>query len=140
VQAAKRATAVVLAVVGWVLVYLTAAHSWALLTARESVVGPAGLVASEVVRIAPALVYFLAIGLVMAHLFAASAGLRWAALTAAIAMALEALAEQRVFYGGIDGLAIAVLAVNYLLPIVAAMGGASIVRLWQKPKGGTVAT
>ena len=138
-HAAKRAITVVLAVVGWALVYLTAAHSWALLTARESVVGPAGFVASEVVRVAPALAYFLAVGLVMAHLFGAAAGLRWATLTAAIAMALEALAEQRVFYGGIDGLAIAVLAVNYVLPIVAAMGGAVIVRLWQKPDG-TVAT
>jgi len=55
VQPAKRAIAVVLAVVGWALVYLTAAHSWAVLTARESVVGPAGFVAGEVVRIAPAL-------------------------------------------------------------------------------------
>jgi hypothetical protein len=139
-QAAKGSVAAVVAVVGWALVYLSVAHSWALLTARERVVGPTGFVASEVVRIAPTLVYFFAVGLVMALLFGAATGARWAALATAIAMALEALLEKQVFFGGIDALAVAVLAVNYLLPIAVATGGALIARLWQNPKGGTVAT
>jgi hypothetical protein len=55
-------------------------------------------------------------------------------------MALEALAEHQVFFGGIDPLAVAVLAVDYLLPIAVATSGAFFARLWQKPRGGTVAT
>ena len=137
---AKGSGAVVLAVVGWVLIYLSVVHSWALLTARETVVGPTGLVLSEVVRTAPALVYFYVVGVVMAQFFGVAAGTRWAALAAAMAMALEALVERHIFFGGIDPLAVAVLGVNYLLPIVLAVAGAFTVRLWDKPKGGPVAT
>jgi hypothetical protein len=137
---AKGTAAVVLILVGWVIVYLSVAHSWALLTARETIVGPAGHVLSEVVRIAPALLYFVVVGLVMALLFGSFAGARWAALATAIAMALEALAEQHTFFGGIDALAVAVLIVNYLLPIGVAIGGALIARLWEGPRSGTVAT
>ncbi|SRR5258706_2932908 len=139
-HAANRSIAVVVAVVGWVVVYLSVVHSWELLTARKAIVGPAGYVASEVVRIAPALIYFLAVGILYGAFFRPLAGARWATLTAAIAMALQALAEQQVFHGGIDALAVAVLSVNYLLPVVAATGGAFVARLWQKPDGGSLAT
>ena len=140
IRAAKGLGAVVLALVGWVLIYLSVVHSWTLLTARETVVGPAGLILHEAVRTAPALVYFYVVGVVMAQFFRLALGARWATLAAAIAMALEALAERQIFFGGIDLLAVAVLGVDYLLPVALAGAGALTARLWQKPKGGAVAT
>jgi hypothetical protein len=139
-RAAKGLGVVVLAVFGWVLIYLSVVHSWTLLTAREAVVGPTGLILHEAVRTAPALVYFYVVGIVMAQYFGIALGARWAALAPSAAMALEALAEHQIFLGGIDLLAVAVLGVNYLLPIALGVAGALTVRLWQKPKGGAVAT
>jgi hypothetical protein len=132
--------AVVLSVLGWALVYISVGNSWALLTGRGTTVGPLGLVVSEVVRIAPALVYFLAVGIAIAHVLGSSVGLRWAAFATAIAMALQAATERHVFFDGIDTLAVAILGVNYLLPVTVAVVGASIARLWQRPRGGTIAT
>lgn len=139
-RAVKILVAVVLAVIGWTIIYLSVVHSWALLTARETVVGPAELVLSEVVRTAPALAYFYVVGVGIAQFFGAAAGGRWAALAAAIAMILEALVERQIFFGGIDLLAVVVLGINYLLPIVLSVAGALTVQMWEKTKGGPVAT
>jgi hypothetical protein len=139
-RGAKAAVLVSVSVFGWVFVYLFLAHSWALFAARESIMGPAGFVGTEVVRIAPTLAYFLLVGVVMGHLAGVSAGARGAALASAIAMAIEALVEHQIFVGGIDPLAVVVLAVNYLLPIAVAIAGAFITRLWQSANDGTVAT
>ena len=139
-HAAKGTVGVVVAVFGWALVYFLVAHSWALYIARETTVGTAGLIGMEIVRITPTLVYFLIVGLVIGRLVGPAAGARWAALAAAIAMAVEALLELQIFYGGIDPLAVAVLAVDYLLPIAVAIAGALVPRLWQNADGGTVAT
>ena len=137
---AKNSVGVVIAVVGWALVYFLMAHSLALHTARESIVGTAGLIGFEVLRIAPTLIYFLAVGLVFGFLRGPAAGARWAALGAATAMAIEALIEHQIFYSGIDPFAMAVLAVDYLLPVVFAVVGALVTRFWQRQSGHTVAT
>lgn len=140
-HAVKGTVGVVVAVLGWAVVYFVIAHSWALQVARESpVVGPAGLIGFEIFRIAPTLTYFLLVGLVFGSLCGAVVGARWAALGAAIAMTIEALIEQQVFYGAIDPLAVAILSVDYLLPVVFAVLGALITRSWQRPNGHTVAT
>jgi hypothetical protein len=123
--------AAAVAAVGWLFVYSTVAFPWALMVARESFNGLAAFVAWQVVETAPALAYFLAVGLVMAVLFGVAAGARWAALAAAIAMALQARLWQYTFPGGIDSLALAVLSVNYLLPVAVAVGAALIGRLWR---------
>src|SRR6267378_5751331 len=130
-DAAKGTGGVVLAVFGWALVYFLVAHSWALYIAREGTVGTTGLIGTEIVRIAPTLVYFLIVGLVFGLLISPAAGVRWAALAAAVAMAIEALLEHQIFYGGIDPLAVAVLAVDYLLPVAVAIAGALVTRLWR---------
>jgi hypothetical protein len=139
-NAAKGTIGVVVSVLGWALVYFLVAHSWALYTARESTVGTPGLIGFEVLRIAPTLAYFLAVGLVFASLLGSVEGAKWAALGASVAMAVEALIEHQIFYGGIDLLAVAVLAVDYFLPVVFAVVGAFIARFWQKSRGQTVAT
>jgi hypothetical protein len=139
-HAVKGMAGAAVAVFGWALIYFLIAHSWALQIARESpVVGTPGLIGFEIFRIAPTLTYFLLVGLVFGSLIGAAVGARWAALGAAIAMAIEASIEHQVFYGGIDPLAVAVLTVDYLLPVVFAIVGALITRFWQR-QNGTVAT
>lgn len=141
VHAAKNTVGVVVAVFGWALVYFLVAHSWALRVARESgVVGTAGLIGFEMLRIVPTLVYFLVVGLAFGFLSGSAVGARWAALGAAIAMAIEALIEQQYFFDGIDPLAVAVLTVDYLLPVAFAIVGALITHFWQRRNRGTVAT
>ncbi len=137
---AKGTVGVVVTVVGWALVYFLIAHSWALLTARESIVGPAGLIAFEVLRIAPTLTYLFVAGLVFGSLLGPAEGARWVALGAAVAMAIEALIEHQIFFGGIDPLAVATLSVDYLLPIVFGVAGALVTRFWKKPNANAVAT
>jgi len=139
-HAAKGTISAVVTVAGWALVYFLIAHSWALYTARESTMGTVGLIGFEILRIAPTLTYFLVVGLVIGSLLGPAAGGRWAALGAVIAMAIEALIEHQIFVGGIDPLAVAVLAVDYLLPVAFAVVGAFIARFWQKPNAQTVAT
>ena len=139
-HAARGTAAVVVTVLGWALVYFFIAHAWALSTAHAGSVGTTGFIGLEILRIAPTLTYFLVVGLVIGSLLGPAAGARWTALGAAVSMVIEALLEHQIFYGGVDPLAIVVLAVDYLLPVLFATAGALITRSWQKPIGGTVAT
>jgi hypothetical protein len=139
-HAARGAITVFVAVLGWALVYFLFAHAWTLLTANESVVSQGGFVVREIVRIAPTLIYFLAAGLIVGYVFGRAMGARWAALAAAIAMIIEAMLERYTFFQGIDSFAVLLLAVNYILPIVVAAGGALIAGVLQRPDGGTIAT
>jgi hypothetical protein len=139
-HAAKGALTVLTAVLGWGLVYFSFAHAWVLLTADESIVGAGGFVVREIVRIAPTLIYFLAAGLIIGHLFGRARAARWAALAALIAMAIEVMLEQYTFIQGLDAFAIVILAVNYALPVLAAICGTFVAALWRRQDGGTVAT
>jgi len=139
-HAARGTVTVLVAVFGWALVYFFIATPWALYTTRESTMGTASLLAFEMLRIVPTLSFFLVAGLVIGSLLGSAGGAGWAALGASIAMGIEALIEKQVFYGGIDPLAVAVLTIDYLLPVVFAIVGALITRLWQRRNGSTVAT
>jgi hypothetical protein len=99
---------------------------------REDIVSPVGLVAAEIVRIAPILAYFLVVGLVFGRMAGAATGARWAMLAAGTAMVIEVLLESQYFYAGIDVLAATILAVSYLLPIAFAVAGALAMLLWER--------
>jgi hypothetical protein len=137
---AKALTGTLLSVVGWVVIYFTISHWWTLSTSSERIVGAAGLVGGEVVRTAPTLVYFFAIGMVFGHIMGASSGAKWAVLGAAVSMCVYALLSQQVFLGAIDPLAVVVLVVNFLLPLLCAGAGAAATRTWHRSQSGSAAT
>ena len=128
------------AVAGWVVLFFTVSHWWALATANEVVVGTAGLLAGEVIRTAPTLGYFFVTGLIFGRTIGAGAGARWASLAAAVSMAVYALLAQQIFYDGFDVLAVALLAVDYLIPIILAISGAALAGMWGRPPNGPIAT
>lgn len=128
------------AVAGWMALFFTVSHWWALATANDGVVGTAGLVAGEVIRTAPTLAYFFVVGLIFGRTMGAGAGARWASLAAAAAMAVYASLAQQIFYGGLDALAVAVLAIDYLLPIVLAIAGAALAGMARHSTNGPIAT
>lgn len=119
-----------LAVIGWTAIFLALFDWWAVRTASERTAGPVGLLAGELERTAPTLVYFLVVGLVLGRLLGPRAGALWGLTAAAAAMVIHALFSARVFQGGGDLLAVALLAVDYLLPLVLAIAGAAASRLW----------
>jgi hypothetical protein len=131
----KTLIGALLAVVGWTLLFFTFLNWWAVNTAGERAVSPVGVIASEVERTAPTLVYFFLVGLLLGRMLGPRAGATWALSAAAAAMAIQALLTQRVL--GVDSLAVALLAIDYFLPLVLAIAGAATSRLWQSTTNGS---
>ena len=135
---AKRLGAAVVALLIWEVVNLTFAHWWAIATASEDIMGTAHFLAREVLRNAPALAYFFSVGLVFSLMMGAREGGMWAIFTAATATCINALLAKFRFYEGVSSIEIAVLMINYGLPIVFAAGGALFVYKWRHVNRGTV--
>ena len=55
-------------------------------------------------------------------------------------MAVYALLAQQIFYDGFDVLAVALLAVDYLIPIILAISGAALAGMGGRPTNGPIAT
>lgn len=142
VRIGKCLIGVLLAVLGWTMLFFTFSHWWALRTANEGIVGPLGLFTGEVVRSAPDFAYFFVVGLVFGHVMGPRAGAKWALLSAAAAMCVHALLARQIFYG-VDFFAVVVvvvLAIDYVLPLVFAIAGAVTARLWRNATNGAAAT
>jgi len=136
----RKTTALIvalLAVVGWTVIFFTVLNWWAVSTASERTTGIVGLLAGEIERTAPTLVYFFVVGLLLGRMLGPRAGMMWALSAAVAAMFVRALLVTRVFYGGVDSLAVALLAIDYLLPVVLAVAGAATSRLWGRTTSGT---
>ena len=132
----KALVVALLAVLGWTVIFFTLLDWWAVTTPGERVASPVGLIAGEVERTAPTLVYFFLVGLVLGRVLGPRAGATWALLAAAVAMSLRALLAQQVFYSGVDSVAVALFAIDYMLPLVLAIGGATTSRLWRSTTSG----
>lgn len=132
----KALISALLAVLGWTVIFFTLLDWWARSTAGERAVSPVGRIAGEVERTAPTLLYFFLVGLLLGRVLGPRAGATWALAAAVAAMSIHALLTQRVFYGGVDFLAVAVLAIDYLLPLVLAIAGAATSRLWRSTTSG----
>src|SRR5438132_474606 len=96
----KAVTCALLAVLGWVLIFFTLSHWWALRTASGSTVGTIGLFAGEIVRTAPNLAYFFIVGLVFGVVMGTRLGTKLALFAASAAMCIYALLAQQIFYDG----------------------------------------
>jgi hypothetical protein len=132
----KALVGALLAVVGWTAIFFTLLNWWAVSTASERAVSPIGLIAGELERTAPTLLYFFLVGLLLGRVLGPRAGATWALLAAAAAMSFYALLTQQNFRGGLDSLAVTLLAIDYLLPLVLAIAGAATSRLWRSTTGG----
>jgi hypothetical protein len=133
----KALIGALLAVVGWTVIFFTLLSWWAVSTAGERAVSGIGLIAGELERTAPTLIYFFLVGLLLGRVLRPRVGAVWALLAAVGAMSIHAMFTQRSFHGGLDTLAVALLAIDYLLPLVLAIAGAATSRLWQGTTSGS---
>jgi hypothetical protein len=122
--------------VGWTVIFFVLLDWWAIRTAGERAVGSVGIIAGELERTAPTLVYFFVVGLLLGRMLGPRAGAAWAFSAAAAAMCVYAVLSRQVFSGGIDFLAAALLAIDYLLPPVLAVAGVATSRLWGNTASG----
>jgi hypothetical protein len=134
-RSSKALFGALLAVVGWTLLFFALLNWWAVSTPSERAVSPIGLIAGELERTAPTLVYFFVVGLVLGRVLGPRAGATWALLAAVAAMSIHALLTQQVLHGGLDSLTVALLAIDHLLPLVVAVAGAATSRLWRTTSG-----
>ncbi|HUL94089.1 MAG TPA: hypothetical protein VLV56_17265 [Burkholderiales bacterium] len=132
----KALVGALLAVVGWTVIFFALLNWWAVTTASERAVSPIGLVANELERVAPTLLYFFVVGLLLGRVLGPRAGAAWALVAAMAAMVIHALLTQRVLYAGLDLMTVALLAVDYFLPLVSAVAGAATSRLWRSSTSG----
>lgn len=132
----KALVGALLAVLGWTVIFFALLDWWAVRTAGERAVGSVGLIASELERTAPTSIYFFVAGLLLGRMLGPRAGALWALAAAAVAMCVYALLSRQVFHGGVDPLALALFAIDYLLPLVLAIAGAATSRLWGNTASG----
>ena len=132
----KALVGALLAVVGWTVIFFALLNWWAVTTASERAVSPIGLVANELERVAPTVLYFFVVGLLLGRVLGPRAGAAWALVAAMAAMVIHALLTQRVLYAGLDLMTVALLAVDYFLPLVSAVAGAATSRLWRSSTSG----
>ena len=132
----KALIGALLAVVGWTVIFFTLLNWWAVSTASERAAGRIGLIAGELERTAPTLVYFFLVGLLLGRVLGPRAGATWALLAAVAAMSIHALLTKQVFHGGLDSLTMALFAIDHLLPLVLAAAGAATSRLWRSTTSG----
>ena len=132
----KALVGALLAVVGWTAIFFTLLNWWAVSTASERVGSPIGLIAGELERTAPTLLYFFLVGLVLGRMLGPRAGATWALVAAVAAMSIHAVLTRQISHGGFDSLAVTLLAIDYLLPLVLAIAGAVTSRLWRNTTGG----
>ena len=135
-RSSKALFGALLAVVGWTLIFFSLLSWWAVNTPSERVVSPIGLIAGELERTAPTLVYFFVVGLLLGRVLGPRTGATWALLAAVAAMSIHALLTQQDFHGGPNSLTVALLAIDHLLPLVLAIAGAATSRLWRSTTGG----
>ena len=133
----KALIGALLAVVGWTVIFFTLLNWWAVSTASERAVSGIGLIAGELERTVPTLVYFFLVGLLLGRVLGPRAGAMWALLAAVAAMSIHALLTQQIPHGGLDSLTVALLAIDHLLPLVLAIAGAATSRLWRSKTSGT---
>lgn len=119
------------------MIFFALLNWWAVSTPGERAVSPIGLIAGELERTAPTLVYFFVVGLLLGRVLGPLAGATWALLAAAAAMSLHALLTRQDFHGDLDSLTVALLAIDHLLPLVLAIAGAATSRLWRSTGGPT---
>ena len=139
-RSTKALIIALLAVVGWTLIFFTLLSWWASNTPSDRAVSPIGLIAGELERTAPTLVYFFVVGLLFGRVLGPRIGASWALLAAVAAMSIHALLTRQDFHGGLDSLTMALLAIDHLLPLVLAIAGAATSRLWQSTTNGADAT
>jgi hypothetical protein len=132
----KAVLGALLAVVGWTLIFFSLLSWWAVNTPSERAASPIGLIADELERTAPTLVYFFVVGLLLGRVLGPRVGAAWALVAGVVAMSIHALLTRQNFDGGLDSLTVAMFAIDHLLPLVLAIAGAAASRLWQSPTGG----
>ena len=125
-----------IAVVGWTLIFFALLGWWAVNAPSERAASSIGLIAGELERAVPTLVYFFVVGLLLGRLLGPRAGAAWALLAAVAAMVIHALLTQQDFHGGPNSLTVVLLAIDHLLPLVLAIAGAATSRLWRSTTGG----
>ena len=125
-----------LAVVGWTLIFFSLLSWWAVNIPSERAVSPIGLIADELERTAPTLLYFFVVGLLLGRVLGPRTGTTWALLAAVAAMSIHALLTQQDFHGSLDSLTVALLAIDHLLPLVLAIAGTATSRLWRSTTNG----
>lgn len=133
----KALIGALLAVLGWTVIFFTILSWWAVSTAGERAVSPLGLIAGELERTAPTLVYFFLVGLLLGRMLGPRAGAAWALLAAVAAMSIHAIFTPQIFHGGLDSLTATLFAVDHLLPMVLAIVGAATSRLWRSTTSGS---
>lgn len=132
----KALIVALLAVLGWTVIFFTLLKWWAVSTAGERAVSSVGLIAGELERTAPTLLYFFLVGLLLGRVLGPRAGATWALSAAAAAMSIYALLTPPLSYSGVDSPSVALLAIDYLLPLVLAIAGAATSRLWRSATSG----
>lgn len=133
----KALIGALLAVVGWTVIFFTILTWWAVSTAGERAVSPIGLIAAELERTAPTLLYFFFVGLLLGRMLGPRAGAAWALLAAVAAMFIHAMLAPQMFHAGLDALSAALLAVDHVLPLLLAIAGAATSRLWRSTTSGS---
>jgi hypothetical protein len=114
--------------VAWVAVTLTIVHWWSVRIATDAGMSTTEFFLHEMARNIPHYVYFLIIGSIFALLLDARASVTWALLAATLAMWIYALMSHWTFYEGPSLSDIALLLVEYVLPLAFAVAGALIAR------------
>lgn len=135
-RSTKALVVALLAVVGWTLIFFTLLSWWASNTPSDRAGSPMGLIAGELERTAPTLIYFFVVGLLFGRVLGPRTGAIWALLAAVAAMSIHALLTPQDFHGGLDSLTVALLAIDHLLPLILAIAGAATSRLWQSTTRG----
>jgi hypothetical protein len=140
VTSAKYIGLILLVVIGWIVMTLTLSHWWSVSTASDHAMGHSEVLAREVLRNVPNVVYFFCVGLLWSAKAGARTGGAWAALCAAIAMLLPAALSQHTFYDNIGPVEAAILGINYGTPILFAVGGALVIYAWRAFGNGVAET
>jgi hypothetical protein len=114
--------------VGWWVINLTVAYWWATTTAATEPMGTAEFFLREVLRNVPAIGYFLLAGALLALAMGVTTGAASALLAAITNVCINVALGTHTFVS-ISYFDVAILLINYGLPVAAAAVGAMLIHL-----------